>query len=153
LDSGLVGALFRPGVLSTDEAQSLWDAVRAEGKSIPDGMDQMLSLRHELCEIDTRFGQLGPDGIFGAMDRAGVLNHRIVEAEEIEAAIDEAPPTGRARLRGEQVRLLASRSKNYSCGWRRIVDKERSRVLDLSDPFEVGVQWRDVKTEEAVRRS
>ncbi len=113
--------------------------------TLDQGLQQFLALRRELCEIDTRFGQLGTDGVFAAMDRAGVLNHRIVDDTEIEGAMETAPRSGRGRLRGERIRQLAAHRKRYACHWQRIVDHERNQLLDFSDPFAEAANWSQLR--------
>jgi proteasome accessory factor A len=96
----------------------------------------------ELCEIDTRFGQVGAGGVFEALDRAGVLRHRVDGVDNIEHAMTHPPATGRARIRGECVRRFAGERSRYSCGWVSIHDRERGLVLDLSDPFAATETWK-----------
>jgi proteasome accessory factor A len=43
----------------------------------------VMSCREKFFEIDTRFGQLGPKGIFHTLDQAGVLNHRVSGVDNI----------------------------------------------------------------------
>jgi proteasome accessory factor A len=124
-------------------AASLLRNLHERGLSLAEGCDAFRTLRSELCEIDTRFGQLGPDGIFAAMDEVGVLEHRIVGAPEVSRAVHSAPAVGRARLRGEQIQQLSSRRDSLKCNWHRIIDDPRGRVLDLGDPFRESVDaWR-----------
>ncbi len=141
IDVRLASAVLRYGVSLTDEAKYLSGTLSAVGMTLDQGLEQFLALRRELCEIDTRFGQLGADGVFAAMDRAGVLNHRIVDDTEIEGAMETAPRSGRGRLRGERIRQLAPHRKRYECHWQRIVDHERNQLLDFSDPFAETANW------------
>ncbi|MGD2153509.1 MAG: proteasome accessory factor PafA2 family protein, partial [Gemmatimonadales bacterium] len=128
---------------SSASAASLLRNLRSRGQSIAEGCDSFQALRSELCEIDTRFGQLGPDGIFAAMDEAGVLDHRVVDPHQVTHAVHSPPAVGRPRLRGEQVQRLGSRRDSLKCNWHRIVDGRRGRVLDLSDPFRKSIDaWR-----------
>ncbi|MGD2217294.1 MAG: proteasome accessory factor PafA2 family protein, partial [Gemmatimonadales bacterium] len=117
------------------DAASLVQELCWRGQSPAEGCDTFRTLRSELCEIDTRFGQLGPAGIFAAMDDGGVLNHRVVNARQVARAVHAPPAVGRARLRAEQIQKLSSRRDSLKCNWHRIVDGPRRRVLDLSDPF------------------
>jgi len=64
----------------------------------------LMSSREKFFEIDTRFGQLGPKGIFHTLDQAGVLNHRVGGADNIEQAVMEPPTGSRARIRGEVIK-------------------------------------------------
>ncbi|MGA3372081.1 MAG: proteasome accessory factor PafA2 family protein [Terracidiphilus sp.] len=106
-----------------------WDDVRA-----------LLASRQKFFEIDTRFGQLGPQGIFQSLDQAGVLNHRVVEADSIEKAVTQPPATGRARLRGEVIQRLAA-SGNARGDWQCVIDYGKNQVLDLSNPFASQESW------------
>jgi Pup-ligase protein len=107
-----------------------------------EGGPELTTFRQELCEIDTRFGQLG-DGIFARLERAGVLHHRLVSDETIAGAMEEGPEMGRGRTRSLQVRALAREGYRYRCGWQFVTDKQDKRSLDLSDPFEAAPSWRE----------
>lgn len=96
--------------------------------------DESLAFRAELCEIDMRFGQLGDDGVFTALDRAGSLDHRIVDDAEIAEAETTPPANGRARVRGELIAKLAERRDYVRCDWHSI-HSGGDRKLRLSDPF------------------
>jgi hypothetical protein len=98
-------------------------------------------VHQELCEIDTRFGQLGGNGIFAALDRAGVLGHHVAGVDNIEHAVANPPAIGRARLRGQCVQRFKGQSHRYSCGWSHVVDGEKKLSLDLSNPFVSEEKW------------
>ncbi len=119
-----------------------WDSLPSQNRQLQTAKParrasrtKLLALRAQLCEIDTRFGQLGPAGIFNSLDRSGVLDHRIVPAEQITAAVHTPPADGRARLRGEQIAKLYKRDGNFRCNWISVIDSAENRVLDLMDPF------------------
>ncbi len=105
------------------------------GSSLPVGVGQ------QLCEMDTRFGQLGERGIFAAMDRAGVLDHHLPEVDRIDEAMVEPPALGRARLRGLWVKRLSDKPARSRCDWSSVTDAQHRRLLDLSDPFETEERW------------
>jgi proteasome accessory factor A len=94
----------------------------------------VLGSRKEFFEIDTRFGQLGPKGIFQSLDLAGVLNHQITGVDNIEQAMEEPPADGRAQVRGQVIQRLAG-TGHAQCDWRCIVNFDEGKILDLSDPF------------------
>jgi hypothetical protein len=100
-----------------------------------DQLDDFLALRTELFEIDLRYGQLGPKGLFNTLDAAGVLNHEILTAEAIHQAIGNPPPSGRAKRRGEAIRRLASTHSGCTCNWATIVDHHNARIIRMHDPF------------------
>jgi hypothetical protein len=115
-----------------------------------DELRRILLTRNEFFEIDTRFGQLGPGGIFSMLDANGVLNHRVGGIDNIEHAIRNPPVKGRARIRGAVVRRLAGDLEGkWSCGWDRIVSKRHGRLLDLSDPFTEKEDWHDTTVNES----
>jgi proteasome accessory factor A len=99
-------------------------------------------LRQELFALDTRFGQLGPQGLFSALDQAGVLEHAVPGVDNIEHAMLNPPATGRARLRGECVRRFHQEHGRYSCDWASVWDHQQRRFLDLSHPFASEENWR-----------
>jgi hypothetical protein len=98
----------------------------------------------ELCEIDTRFGLLGENGIFATLDRSGVLSHRFPGVDNIEHALANPPALGRARWRGECVRRHAAENRRYSASWTGVFDAEGQKILDLSEPFPEAPQWKDM---------
>ena len=128
LDWSIKYALFQDRI---DRAGTSWD---------------QLSLGHglaaELCEIDTRFGELGTRGLFHALDRAGVLDHRIPELGSVEEAMTSAPAGGRAEVRSRAIRGLQADRKRYRCYWERINDNEEDRMYDMREPFGRSPRWR-----------
>ena len=70
-----------------------------------DGVADFLTLRDELREIDVRYGQVHPAGLFA--DLEGELDHAVPGVDGIEAACEEPP----ARLRfGGRAPPVATRS-------------------------------------------
>jgi hypothetical protein len=104
-------------------------------------MEGFLKLRLELFELDMRFGELGPGGIFNGLDAAGVLNHRVAGVDEIERAMTEPPATGRAKVRGEAIRRLHGENRRYGCDWAYIVDTQTRAALDMRNPFTDSEKW------------
>src|ERR1039458_4471812 len=105
------------------------------------GAPEILTAHQELCEIDTRFGQLGGSGLFAALDRAGVLGHHLAGVDNIEHAVSNPPAIGRARLRSQCVKRFAGKNSRFSCSWSNVIDKEKNLFLDLSDPFISEEKW------------
>ncbi len=109
-----------------------------------DELRQVLALRAEFLEIDMRFGQLGPRGVFTMLDNAGILDHRVSGIDNIEHAMLNPPSTGRARLRGAVVKRVAGdKEGDWYCDWQRIFSQKHGRLLDLSDPFAQAETWFD----------
>jgi len=100
------------------------------------------AVRQELFEIDTRFGQVGEgNGIFAALDRAGVLHHQIPGVDNIEHAMQNPPAIGRAKIRGECIRRLAGCGQRFLCSWLDIRDRVTGKTLDLRDPLASREDW------------
>ena len=106
-----------------------------------DDLNKFLRLRSELFEIDTRFAQIGPDGIFSSMEQAGVLSHGLVDMEHIEQAMISPPTTTRANLRGRIIKKMADCDGRYLCSWDFILDSKDHRILEMSDPFVSTENW------------
>ena len=123
-----------------DVIEALTPTLRKHGL-LWDGFAPFLELRQELFEIDVRFSQLGDSGIFGALDRAGVLTHHIAGVEGIDDAVKRPPSSCRARLRGEAIRELAARGGAATADWQWVCDQVTQRRLDLTDPFATSPQW------------
>ncbi len=109
-----------------------------------------LAVRQELCEIDTRFGQLNGTSIFAALDRAGVLAHRVEGVDGVGRAVDEPPAGGRAALRGRLVRELHHVADRYRCDWTGVVDQLDDRWIDLQNPFATTAEWQPRPPRECV---
>lgn len=124
-----------------------------------EGFQAFLGLRAELCEIDTRFGELGERGVHTALERSGAIAHRLADVGEawlpegirgiegIDRAKTEPPPEGRAHFRGNEIRRRAASYKTCSANWQAILDHKRKQVYDLSDPFGEGARWRPLDRE------
>jgi hypothetical protein len=133
--------LIRSNSPVAGEIARLAPVLRAKGLSW-DGLGAVLSLRQRLFELDTRFSQLGPQGIFAVLERSGVLDHEVPGVDNIEHAIANPPAIGRARLRGECVRRLHGQAGQCCCDWTGVWDVRNHRYLDLSEPFAAEENWR-----------
>lgn len=92
------------------------------------GLDAVLALQGELYELDARFGELGPEGLFTRLDAAGVLAHHV-------AATGESPEVPRVRVRAELIDALSGAGNRYCCTWEGVWDCEQGTYVDLRDPF------------------
>jgi proteasome accessory factor A len=121
-----------------------WLSTLRERSLTIEGLEAFCAFRATLRELDARFGELGPSGLWEQLDRAGVLAHRIIDDAEIETARSEPPRSGRARLRGEWVQRLSQSGtrQRARADWSWIFDPARHEFLDLSDPFETSERWR-----------
>ncbi len=116
------------------------DVAENQDSRLPGGL-RPAALADELFAVDMRFGQLGNDGVFEALDRAGVLTHEIAEVGDIAPALSEPPTLGRARVRGECVKRLHGSGRSYHCSWDRVVDTQSGKRLDLTDPWCATEAW------------
>lgn len=130
----------RPMVAWSETARSVPAIAEKYGLKWTD-KDRFDALGQELLEGDVRFGQLGPSSVFDALDRAGVLDHHVPGVDRIDEAVEHPPAEGRAHVRGETIRRLATQAGRYSCMWDYILDHETDRSLDLSDPFVEQATW------------
>lgn len=139
-----------PGSPVSDEVDRLRPWLRDRGLDWND-LSRFLRLRQELFEIDVRYGQLGDQGIFAALDRANVLDHRVPGVAPVQPAILDPPAEGRARLRGQCVRRFYTAPQRYRCDWMGVWDLGENRQLDLSDPFAEQENWQNMAREEPSR--
>ena len=114
-----------------------------------DELDAFYDLRDQLCELDLRYGQLYPRGIYLDLEEAGRIRGGILEAGQIEKAIDRAPTEGRARVRGDWVRRLANSKDKYYSSWTCI--SGNSKYIDLGDPFVTEADWRTAERGQTLR--
>lgn len=134
LDGHLLRFLLDHAKSFSKEKDRLARALETHDLSLDD-LDAYFALRAELTEIDIRFGMLGPTGIFAALDRQGVLNHRLLDPDDIESAVEVPPDRSRARLRGKYIRQFTGKNTKYRCSWNCIMGARGARKFDLSDPF------------------
>jgi len=106
------------------------------------GLDAFQDLRDRLCELDIRYGQLHPKGLFLELAESGTADEGMVTAAEIAAAAERAPEPGRARIRGDWIRRLAAERAQYRARWTGI--QGETRVLDLGDPLGEEPEWEEL---------
>ncbi len=118
------------------------ERLKAIGLSDDEATD-VQRLHSELHEIDWRFGQLGPASLFDALDSAGVLNHRLVDQEEVDQATVKPPSIERAAVRGRMVAEHAGTDGLFAVDWSLVVDHQTRKYLDLTDPFTPSTEWQE----------
>lgn len=106
-----------------------------------------LTLEQKL-EMDVRFGQMNNEGTFRQLDKAGVLNHRLVGPERIERALSVPPNDTRAKPRGDAIAALAANGATALAYWDRVVSTDK--VLDISDPFALNGEWKPISRQETL---
>lgn len=104
-----------------------------------DELDAFWTLRDELCELDMRYGQLYPQGIYLQLEAAGETGGQLLQPGQIDVAMDRAVEPGRARVRGDWIERIGNSSDEYRCSWTHI--KGRGRFIDLGDPFVTEASW------------
>jgi proteasome accessory factor A len=128
----------------TDRQSQAFEKALSAARLDREQLQALMEARRRMFEIDMRFAQLGPTGIFSAMDEAGHLAHRLPGVDDFEAAVTE-PPTGtRAALRGATVRRLSARRVPYRADWIGVTDLENQRTLDLGNPLETVERWHEL---------
>jgi hypothetical protein len=132
-------SMIGPNSPILEEIARLTPYIRANGLRW-DGLETFLRLKRELLEIDMRFGQLGGQGVYRALEDAGLTAH-LDGIDNIEHAVSNPPAEGRARIRGDFVRRFAGRRDVYRCDWSGIMDLQKKCFLDLSDPFAAEERW------------
>jgi proteasome accessory factor A len=113
------------------------DTLARHGLSLHD-LPGFVALRDELFELDIRFGEVGPDSLFGALERQGVIAPGTLDAGAVARAMAEPPPGGRAALRAAWIRHLHPQRADHACSWTGIRHLPTNGWLDLSDPFGAG---------------
>jgi proteasome accessory factor A len=115
------------------------DAARITGTLENHGLSgsdlpRFVALRNELFELDIRFGEIGPDSLFAALEREGIIAAGSVDPEAIARAASE-PPATRAKLRAAWIRHLHPKRDAYRCDWTGIYSPAIDGHLNLRDPF------------------
>ncbi len=109
-------------------------------------LEDVLNLRAQLHEIDTRFSEIGPDGLFNQLDAAGAMDHTIPQVAEqrVRDAMAEPPRDTRALCRSELIERLATRKRphRYQANWHYIRYDGRRGELQMPDPLDRKIRWR-----------
>jgi proteasome accessory factor A len=95
---------------------------------------RMREIINHLITLDLRYHELG-SGIFYALDRGGLLKHKICLRRDVKKLIEYPPPSGRAWVRGKFIRRLSRSDKANSAtsSWNQISDGYNK--YRLSDPL------------------
>lgn len=89
-----------------------------------------------LAQLDLRYHDIDPDrGLFRLMEKRGSAA-RITTQEQVEEAVDVAPATTRAKLRGRFVEAARAAGRDYTVDWVHLKLNDRSHQTILcKDPF------------------
>ncbi len=90
----------------------------------------------EVAQLDLRYHDISPErGLFNMLERRGSAR-KVVSAESIAAAVDTAPATTRAHLRGRFVSAARASGRDYTVDWVHLKLNDRSHQTILcKDPF------------------
>lgn len=90
----------------------------------------------EVAQLDLRYHDIAEDrGLFHLMARRGGIA-TVVSAEEVRHAVDHAPETTRAALRGRFVTAARAAGRDYTVDWVHLKLNDRSHQTILcKDPF------------------
>ena len=87
-------------------------------------------------QLDLRYHDIDPHrGLFNMLERRGAAA-KLVDEAEIVAAVDTAPATTRAHLRGKFVNAARESGRDYTVDWVHLKLNDRSHQTILcKDPF------------------
>ncbi len=90
----------------------------------------------EVAQLDLRYHDISPErGLFNMLERRGAAA-RVVEDAQIAAAVDVAPASTRAHLRGRFVTAARESGRDYTVDWVHLKLNDRSHQTILcKDPF------------------
>ncbi len=86
--------------------------------------------------LDLQYHDVNQDrGLYYLLERRGMVE-RVVDDQAITDAIDTAPQTTRARLRGEFIRRAKERRRDYTVDWVHLkLNDQAQRTVLCKDPF------------------
>ncbi len=90
----------------------------------------------QVAQLDLRYHDISPErGLFNMLERRGSAA-RVVADADIAEAVDAAPATTRARLRGRFVTAARDSGRDYTVDWVHLKLNDRSHQTILcKDPF------------------
>ncbi len=100
-------------------------------RQLPD----VLSLYLALKKIDLKYHELSNDGYFQVLKRQGLVQG-LLASERIDQAKVDPPPTTRAHVRGQFIKLAVRRKLTAVVSWTKIKISGRRKAISLRDPFQ-----------------
>lgn len=90
----------------------------------------------EIAQLDLRYHDISPErGLFNMLERRGAAV-KVTSVEEVATAVDHAPETTRAHLRGRFVTAARDSGRDYTVDWVHLKLNDRSHQTILcKDPF------------------
>jgi hypothetical protein len=120
----------RPDYLPAEARAQYSEAATVIGADQPAGL-RRLQLAGQLLALDVRYHELG--GLYDRLASAGQVRYGLLTNQAIQEATEEAPPGGRAALRGRWIRCHPRRG--WVCDWRYLYHIPTAQFVDLRDPF------------------
>lgn len=101
-------------------------------------MPNYTELSRELWELDTKFGRVGPKGVFHLLNAQGCLQHRIDPGP-----IPRESAATRASLRGLEIQKACRAGKDDTilADWSGLYDTSNDQELNLFDPLQTSAAW------------
>lgn len=105
------------------------------GAELPPPALRVIALRQQLAELDARFTEFTAErrGLFRHLQEAGAITEPVITEQSVRTAMNQPPSAGRAKLRGDFVRVHSG-APAYTVDWDAIRDGKASRVLPLKGP-------------------
>jgi hypothetical protein len=112
------------------ESQAMYQQLIKNRELKQVGLDR-LRFAVRLQALELNYHELG--GWFDEMADAGQIDPIVVRPEEVERAIHQPPPSGRAEARSELIEEF--HSQPWACDWQYVVNQTEQKWVDLRDPF------------------
>ena len=112
------------------KGQDLYDRLGLPTTLRETGLDS-LRFAVRLQALELNYHELG--GLFDQMSAAGQIDAVVATPEEIEHAVHNPPPGGRAKIRSECI--AEYQGEPWLCDWSYVVRHDKQEWVDLREPF------------------
>jgi hypothetical protein len=119
-----------PAGLSVEGMARFPEAIASLAPDRPGRLDR-LRLAVRLSALDLRYHEVG--GLYDGLTATGHVQGVVVGPADVEAATREAPPQGRAAVRGQCIKDL--QQGGWLCEWRYLCHLPSGDFIDLRNPF------------------
>ncbi len=119
------------GAVLTAEVWTQVQALMAQQGLAWEELPHAFSVYRQVIAADIAYHAVGEGNLFDELDKAGLLEHRLLSDEEIRFAVTNPPSDTRASLRGAMIRRTAGHCEVY---WT-FVESDGSRI-ELPDPLQ-----------------
>jgi proteasome accessory factor A len=90
-----------------------------------------LRLAARLQALDLSYHELG--GLYDTLEAGGEVTGVVIDRADVDRAVSEPPPAGRAAFRGNFIRQ--HQNEGWACNWMGLVHRASGQVIHLADPF------------------